>query len=646
MTCAWRYVFGPMLLIALTPYVRGADAPMQPKGRVIGRVTVEGAGAPVAGAKVPITVGPSQEWPGVQYEVVDGITDNDGRYSAEVPLGHVWINAVELPAGYWFRSVGIENAATSRAQPTIEKNFEVSVGASWPVRVTLENGEPLPEGMVFISETKENGFGKATSDADGKALMPLPAEGGELEFALISDQPTVLPLSAFKLQIDKGFDPQSVVEVNRSKDQGTFQVIDKAGHGATVEGPNVALVDGQAQLQIVVRKGKPFELGALVGKVVDEQGRPVPKAPVVLQGPVLPPLSGGRVHTNDRGEFRVENIARKGYPRQLPEYRLIVTKDGYIDVETEPQRFQPDDNGLQQLDQPIVLKPGYSARVRVLSKDGEPVEGAWLMPAGGSAVGAQLIKTDVEGRATLRGLPEGVQGAHVYYGNQSAYAKVVITRKETGDVATIRLRPSPPDPAEVVNRELPKPLKAGETAPEWSVVEWTDGKTRKLSDLRGKVVVMDFWGVWCSPCINSIPAKKKVLEKYRGKDIVFIGMHTAGTDMSQIKSLLELKEWNLLTALEEGTDQIDSATSLRYGVHTYPTTVIIDRKGRIATNTADDETIGDKEKVMAKVEVMAKEAGLPWPISEDWPEEKTQDWLLKMNEYRLSKEIDKALVQD
>jgi thiol-disulfide isomerase/thioredoxin len=278
--------------------------------------------------------------------------------------------------------------------------------------------------------------------------------------------------------------------------------------------------------------------------------------------------------------------------------------------------------------------------------DGEPVEGAWLMPAGGSAVGAQFTKTDVEGRATLRSLAEGFQGVHIFYGKQSASVRVVISKKASDDVTTIRLRQWPPDPAKMVEREKPSPLKAGEVAPEWTVTEWTDGKTRKLSDFRGKVVVLDFWGVWCSPCINSIPAMKRLEEKYRDKDVVFIGMHTAGTDMSQIKRLLEFKEWNLLTGIEAGTDQTDSVTATRYGVRGYPTIAIVDRKGRISTNTSDDDAIGDKEKVMANAEAMAKEAGLPWPIGEDWPEEKTEAWVLKLLEYRLSKEIDKAISRE
>jgi thiol-disulfide isomerase/thioredoxin len=438
------------------------------------------------------------------------------------------------------------------------------------------------------------------------------------------------------------FDPNSAAEIRPAEGELVYEIVDKAGRKATVKGTKVALVDGRAELQMIAGTPPAAKLGALFGKVVDEQGRALADARVGFQGAVLPQFYGGRTRTNSNGEFRIENILRSGFGAFPPDFQLVVIKDGYAGVETATQRFRPDDHGLQKLEQPVVLKRGYSARVRVLDNDGEPVEGAWVMPR----ICAQLTKTNLDGRATLRNLPERLQPVQVLYGAQSILTRVAISTKEPDAVTTFRLRPPPENPAEAAEREAPKLLKAGEEAPEWTVTEWTDGKTHKLSDFRGKVVVLEFWGVWCSPCINGIPAIKQLQKKYRNKDVVFIGMHTAGTDMSQIRSLLELKEWNMLTAIEEGTDQTDSATSTRYGVRGYPTTVIIDRHGRISQNSSDDNSIGDQEKVMAKAEALAKEAGLPWPIGEDWPEEKVKDWSVQMTKYSLSKEIEKALAID
>jgi thiol-disulfide isomerase/thioredoxin len=643
MNLVFRLAVVLVLLVAVPALA--ADSPAEMKGRITGRVTVKGSGAPVEGAKIPITIG-AAEWAALRYDLVHGVTDKNGRYSVEVPLGNVWISTVEVPAGYWQYEIALDRRATTRAKPMIEKDFEVKVGDSWPVRVFLKDGRPLSEGTVFISELKSGNFGKATPDRKGTALLPVPVEGGEFQLAHYSERRTDLVPAVYKLSMDENFNAHSVDQISKSEGTAKVQLVDKQGRKATIEGTNVAIFDSKAEIQFVIQQAGPTELGTLAGSVIDQDGRPIEGVRVAFQGAVLPQIAGGRSSTNPRGEFRVENIVRDGFGALRPDFGLIVTKDGYVGVDVDRQPFRPDENGLQRIDKPIILRPGYSARVRVLDKEGNAAEGAWLEPRGSSADRAQFARSDAKGFAMVRNVPEGVQGVHVYFGDQAATGKVVVSKKQTDDVATIRLQKWPPDPAEIAEQKESTPLKAGEIAPDWSITEWTDGNTRKLSDFRGKVVVLDFWGIWCYPCVQSIPAMKKIEEKYRGKEIVFIGMHTAGTEMSQVKKLLELKEWNLLTGIEEGNDQTDSVTAKRYGVRGYPTTVIVDRKGRISTNTSDDDTIGDKEKVMAKAEAMAKEAGLPWPIKEDSPEEETQAWFNRLQVHMLSKEIDKALASN
>jgi thiol-disulfide isomerase/thioredoxin len=62
-------------------------------------------------------------------------------------------------------------------------------------------------------------------------------------------------------------------------------------------------------------------------------------------------------------------------------------------------------------------------------------------------------------------------------------------------------------------------LETGKTAPDFSL-QTLDGKTVKLSDYKGKVVVLDFWATWCVWCLKGMPAVEEVRKKYAGNDKV------------------------------------------------------------------------------------------------------------------------------
>jgi thiol-disulfide isomerase/thioredoxin len=312
---------------------------------------------------------------------------------------------------------------------------------------------------------------------------------------------------------------------------------------------------------------------------------------------------------------------------------------------SEFEPFKPNSSGVHQLEHALVLKPGYSARLRILAPSGEPVEGAWVEQNGDLSARAHFAKSDDDGYCTVRNLPEGVSRLDVYYGDLSAGAKVVVSASSAAEApVTIRLAKL----AEIAQQEspqkapAPKPVKPGESAPDWSIKVWTDGNKRKLTDFRGKVVLLDFWGVWCGGCVQAIPGLKKIHERF-GDQVVFIGVHTPGTEMSQIKKLLGLKNWDVPVGVDTGPDEGHGETAGRYGVYGYPTFIIIDKQGRITFNPEAEEGAHDREKVMAKMKAMAEEIGIPWPIDKDVSEDEAFARLERMQVYMLSKEIEKAL---
>ncbi|MEZ6117146.1 MAG: TlpA disulfide reductase family protein [Pirellulaceae bacterium] len=112
---------------------------------------------------------------------------------------------------------------------------------------------------------------------------------------------------------------------------------------------------------------------------------------------------------------------------------------------------------------------------------------------------------------------------------------------------------------------------------------------RKLADYRGRVVVIEFWGIWCGPCIRMIPAIKELQNQYEGENVVFLGIHSAGTSDEEVKSQLSKHNWTIPSAIDDGTSLADSMSANAFGVVGYPTIVIIDRFGKVSYHSGRAE---------------------------------------------------------
>jgi len=128
-----------------------------------------------------------------------------------------------------------------------------------------------------------------------------------------------------------------------------------------------------------------------------------------------------------------------------------------------------------------------------------------------------------------------------------------------------------------------KMLEPGAVAPDFTTADLA-GKPVKLSDYRGKVVVLDFWATWCGPCINSMPHTQEVAAKYKDQGVVVLGSCTSDTRdkfESWVKAN-QAKYPDFIFSHDPAERGADRASAKLYGVGGIPQQFIIGRDGKIA----------------------------------------------------------------
>jgi len=105
-----------------------------------------------------------------------------------------------------------------------------------------------------------------------------------------------------------------------------------------------------------------------------------------------------------------------------------------------------------------------------------------------------------------------------------------------------------------------------------------DGQTRKLSALRGQVVVVNFWATWCGPCQEELPRLSAIAESYAGKPVRFV---LISIDEPKNRSKIQAVLARLHVSLESW-DDADTDTMDRFGLgNIVPGTAILDDKSEM-----------------------------------------------------------------
>ncbi|MFN2493149.1 MAG: redoxin domain-containing protein [Pyrinomonadaceae bacterium] len=141
---------------------------------------------------------------------------------------------------------------------------------------------------------------------------------------------------------------------------------------------------------------------------------------------------------------------------------------------------------------------------------------------------------------------------------------------------------------------------AAADAPELATGDWINSEPLKLKDLRGRVVLVEFWTFGCYNCRNTLPFIKRWDDRYREKGFVVIGVHSPEFDEERKVENLRGEVASLGILYPVVTDN-DYQTWAAYKVQAWPTTFILDKQGRIRWMHVGEGNYEEAERLIQKL---------------------------------------------
>ncbi len=137
-------------------------------------------------------------------------------------------------------------------------------------------------------------------------------------------------------------------------------------------------------------------------------------------------------------------------------------------------------------------------------------------------------------------------------------------------------------------------------APALSQGTWINSEPLKLEALRGRVVVVDFWTFGCYNCQNTLPTLKNWDAKYRDKGLTIIGVHTPESgyekDVDNIRNAVRERQLRYPVVTDLNGD-----TWRAYDIEAWPTTVILDKQGRVRFTHIGEGAYEQMERVIQRL---------------------------------------------
>jgi peroxiredoxin len=136
------------------------------------------------------------------------------------------------------------------------------------------------------------------------------------------------------------------------------------------------------------------------------------------------------------------------------------------------------------------------------------------------------------------------------------------------------------------------------TAPDFEIPD-IDGELKRLSDYRGKVVVLNFWATWCPPCRDEMPAMQHAWEQVRDQNVVFLAVNI-GETADEIFTFTGDYDVDFPLLMDQ-----DSSVIKQWPIRGLPTTYVIDPEGRLAYRAIGGRA-WDAPEILDKLRALAE----------------------------------------
>jgi peroxiredoxin len=120
------------------------------------------------------------------------------------------------------------------------------------------------------------------------------------------------------------------------------------------------------------------------------------------------------------------------------------------------------------------------------------------------------------------------------------------------------------------------PIGQGSPAPAFALPRVRDGAPLSLSDLRGRVVLLNFWATWCKPCEDEMPAMERLYQQLGGADFELVAV-SVDEDAAEVTDFVDRLALSFPVLLDRGRE-----VSTAYQTFRYPESFLIDREGVVA----------------------------------------------------------------
>ena len=217
-----------------------------------------------------------------------------------------------------------------------------------------------------------------------------------------------------------------------------------------------------------------------------------------------------------------------------------------------------------------------------------------LKPAlerGGARVTLQFLP-DVRDRYYFRADATPEEDAETAQLPARVRAAIDTLRQASAVTPAIKAPAAKPAPPHRVVRGL-QPYKGNPLPPPLQLFD-LDGRTQDLAQLRGRVVLVNFWASWCPPCVREMPSMQRLKEKLAGRPFTILAVNMAEPDQA-VRAFLSKMKVDFPVPLDR-----DGAVLKRWKVFVFPTSFVLDTQGNIRLGVFG-EVEWDSPEVMEKV---------------------------------------------